>query len=705
MAIFKENNVPRDLILEIGVEELPHGFINPATEQIQQLARAAFDEKRVNYAHVGAHGSPRRLVLWVEQLNENQADLIQEIMGPAKHIAYDENGNPTKAAYGFARGKNGLVDDLYIKKTDKGEYIALTIKKTGQPTIDLLPETLKKIILSIAFPKTMRWSNKSIRFARPINWLLALYGEDVVPLDLDGIGSDRITYGHRYLSPGPFVVKKAGDYFNVIENAQILVNFNVRQQKIKAELNRVAHEIEATVVENEHLLNVVTNLVEVPHAIVCDYKPDYLILPDEVNIISLEEHQKCFSLRDKQGQLLPKFVQISNSDPKNDSTVKIGSERVIDARLADARFFYEEDQKSPLIDKVDALQEVLFQKQLGTVYDKVQRMSASVEEISQMLHLSPDHLAKCQRAVLLSKADLTTNMIGEKEFNKLQGFMGWQYARRNGEDAEVARAIFEHYQPRFADDVLPTTLTGAIVALADKLDTVVGCFGVGIIPTGSQDPYALRRAALGISRIILDRQFTLSIEVLIDISLKNLSDRITRIADEVKADVSNFFKQRLNTILSEDGFDYDVLDAVLSITYEYFADAKLRSESIQAIRKHPDFDSIAAANKRVTNILKKADEWPPVDVNLFEQDEEKTVYATYLEIKPRVNACIDQHDYSQALQLLVGLRKSIDNYFDHVFVMAEDEQLRLNRLAMLAEIKSTFDRIADFSKIVVSSEK
>ncbi len=694
----------KDLILEIGSEELPPGFINPVLKQLKEKSEKLFKQQRLRIEALETHGTPRRLILYVKNLRDRQDDLRQEHLGPARRIAFDKDGRPTKAALGFARGKGKTVEDLFIKTTDKGEYVGVVQKEAGRETALLLPELLKELMLSLTFPKTMRWGAKSICFARPINWILTLYGNDIVSFAIDGIKSGSITYGHRWISPGPFLVKDAAHYFEVISQAKIQCFSAKRKEYILQDLRHNAKKVDAVLVENDKLLDVVNNLVEVPHAVVGSFNPDYLVLPDEVIIATIEEHQKCFALMQSDGKLGSKFIQISNSSPDNDGNVRTGSERVIKARLADARFFYEEDQKTPLAAKVANLKNVLYQNDLGTVYEKVERISAITVTLSELAGLSPGEKLNCKRAAYLAKSDLVTNMIGEKEFAKLQGFMGWKYAEHDREEPTVARAIYEHYLPRFADDKLPETTEGSIVALADKFDTIAGCFAVGIIPTGSQDPYALRRAALGIVRIILDREFNFSLKRVVDNSLQQLSTKLKRKIETIRVEVLDFLKQRLNNILLDKGFDYDIIEAVLTSSFDNLIDAGQRTEAIQRIRQHPNFDSIATANKRVTNILKKVGPLALVDESKFEQVEEAKLFSAYQAVQEPVDRHINNHAYADALELLVDLRQPIDKFFDHVFVMVEDPNLRDNRLALLNEIKKTFDRIADFSKIVVSLE-
>jgi len=700
--------VYQNLLFEIGVEELPPGFINPALKQLREKAERLFGKYRLYVGSYRVEGTPRRLILCVQNLVSRQADLVREHRGPAKRIAFDKNGNPTKAAIGFARGKGKTVHDLIVKQTPKGKYIAVVQKESGKPTEELLPELLKKLLQSLTFPKTMRWGRHEIRFARPISWLLALFGEEPVTFQIDRIESGRVTYGHRWISPGPFAVKNADHYFEIMEQAGVCYDMAQRKQRTLSEMRDAAQKHDMELVENPALLDTVSNIVEIPHAVVGCFHTDFLELPDEMIITAIERHQKCFALRLPDGRLAPKFIQVSNSDPKNDDNVRVGSERVIAARLADARFFYLEDCKTPLSEKTLLLKNVIFQKDLGSIYEKVERMKSICKKLSESLSLSPEEKANSLRAAHLAKADLVSNMIGEKEFAKLQGFMGWKYAEMDGEHPAVAQAIFEHYMPRYANDQLPETIEGAVTSLADKFDTITGCFGVGITPTGSQDPYALRRAALGIVRIILDREFDLSLQSILDHALERLQGKLKQSADETLKNIEGFFRRRLDSILREEGFDYDITDAALTISFDNFIDTRKRAKAIQNMRRHPDFDSIATANKRVTNILKKTGVssklYQKVDPNKFDQEEEKALYRAYQEKRSIVEQHIDERAYDRALGLLVELRQPIDNFFDHVFVMVEDQGVRNNRLALMREIKRTFDRIADFSRIVVSAE-
>jgi len=693
----------KELLLEIGTEEIPSGYIPPALEGMEAGIKNLFEAHRIEFSGVKALGTPRRLTLYVSQVEERQRDSITEILGPAKRIAYDERGNPTKAAMGFARGQGVSVEELQVKTTDKGEYICVIKREEGGETRALLREILPKLITSLPFPKSMRWGERHLRFARPIHWMLALFGGETVDFQLDGLQSGEWTYGHRFLKPQAISVRGFSTYLQALKNAYVLVDPDERRESICKQMADMASQQGGRVLEDEELLNTVTFLVEYPVVLCGHFDPAYLKLPRELLITTMREHQKYFSVIDAReagvqgpAPLLPYFLAVSNLKARDMGVIQRGNERVLKARLADAQFFFQEDQKRPLEARVEDLKQVVFQEKLGTSYEKVRRF----KELALYLASRVDETAgpAVARVAELCKADLVTEMV--KEFPTLQGIMGSEYARLSGEPDEVVRGILEHYRPRFSGDQIPGSVSGALVSIADKLDTIVGCFGVNLIPTGSEDPYALRRQALGIIHIILGKGYSLSLRALISKSLELLRGKLLRPAEEVKKDVLEFFKVRFSNLLIGQGLRQDTVEAVLSVEFDDLVDAYQRIEALAEFRNDPHFESLLVAFKRVVNILPKnfSGEVHPA---LFEKEEERDLYQAVAKIKDLVTTALAQKEYRKALAEISTLRSPVDKFFTGILVMVENPEVRNNRLALLDSVAQLFKGFADFSKLAV----
>ncbi|NPV26840.1 MAG: glycine--tRNA ligase subunit beta [Firmicutes bacterium] len=689
----------KDLLMEIGTEEIPAKFMEPALAQLKSLAERALIEERLSAGEVMTYGTPRRLALYIKELAERQGDLVEEVKGPAKRVAFDEQGQPTKAAQGFARSQGVAVEDLVVKDTGAGEYVFATKRATGSPTEEVLPRLLPALITGLSFPKPMRWGYGELRFARPIRWLVALWGTEVIPFDLEGIKTGRETYGHRFLSQGPLTLKEPVEYLTKLEKAYVIVDQRRRKEMIWAQIQQLAAQHGGWVEPDEELLEEVTHLLEYPTALCGGFSEDYLVLPREVLITTMREHQRYFPVLDSQGNLLPKFITVRNGTADHLSVVQTGNEKVLRARLADAWFFYEEDLKTPLATNVEKLQKIVFQESLGTVYEKVERIRVLVRYLGQKLGLSDEQLADADRAAYLTKADLVTNMV--YEFPELQGIMGADYARQNGEKPNVAQAIFEHYLPRHAGDILPASVIGSLVSIADKIDTIVGCFAVGIQPTGSQDPYALRRQALGICHVILNQKLKLSLSDLINTAYSlyenKIKAKLTR--EDVLREVQEFLRQRIRNILMDRGVTYDVADAVLAAGYDDVVWAELRSQGIQVFRSQPNFAALLTAFTRANNLAKNA-VTSEVNVNIFAHKVEQALYDVLVAIQEKVQADLEQERIIPALEKIASLQPVIAEFFEGVMVMVEDEQVRNNRLALLKRISDFMGQIADFSKIV-----
>ncbi len=685
----------KELLLEIGTEEIPAAFLPKAMADMDDLIRKALKGERVQHGQVTAMATPRRLFLCVADLSEMQEDQVIEKLGPTRKAAFDDKGAPTKAAIGFARGQGLEISEIEIIDTDKGEYLCARKKIAGGPTAELLPVLLSKLILSIPFKKAMRWSNLEIRFARPIHWILAMYGGAVVPFSIENIQSGNASRGHRFMSPGSFAVSDCKDYLEKTKNAYVVVDPEERKKIIGEEAHRVAANVSGKPFIDDDLLQTVTFLVEYPTAVCGSFDPAYLDLPREVLITTMMSHQKYFPVVDDNGKLLPHFITINNTLARDPSVVTRGNEKVIRARLSDARFFFEEDRKISLDQRFEDLQKVVYHTLLGTSYEKVLRFRNLAAQIAEKIN--PDLKESVDRTAVLAKADLDTQMVGE--FSELQGVMGREYALLAGENPIVARAVYEHYLPLAAGGELPVTEEGAIVSIADKLDTITGFFSVNLTPSGTADPYALRRQALGVINIILDKAYPLKLDELIAYSLDNLQDRIKRPAMDVKSDVMEFFKARFENQLISQGHPYDVVDAVVTAGFSDLTETLKKIVAMETFRSHVDFQPLAVAFKRVSNILKDF-QGGAVQESLFQAGEERELYRVFLGVRAKALTYLDGRHYESALVEMASLRAPVDSFFDAVMIMAKEEDIKYNRLSLLEEISSLFRRVADFSKLV-----
>ncbi len=692
--------MPRDLLLEIGTEEIPARFMPATLEQLKTKAQERLAEARLNFSTVKAAGTPRRLVLYVRDLADRATDLEVEIKGPPKKVAFDAEGKPTRAALGFARNQGIEVSELVVKEIEGGEYVFASVRDEGRPAEEILPQLLPDLILSLTFPKTMRWGSGDLRFVRPIHWLLALLGDEVIPFSLAGIKAGRETYGHRFLSKGPISIAEPGEYYEKLREHYVIVDPEERKQMIREQCEELARQHGGKVLWDEELLEEVIYLVEYPTALVGSFKDEYLDLPMEVVITPMKEHQRYFPLTDLAGELLPLFITVRNGTAENLDIVREGNEKVLQARLADAKFFYEEDQKIPLADRVEKLKNIVFLEGLGTIYDKVERVRELARFIVEALGLEEPVRSLVDRTVLLSKADLTTNMV--YEFDELQGIMGREYALLSGENPVVAQGIYEHYLPRFAGDELPQTMVGNIVSIADKLDSICGCFGIGITPTGSADPYALRRQAYGIVNILLTADLNLELSTLVEYTL-NLYRRLNILKQdlgEVQEQILDFFAARIKNACRDRGAAYDSIDAVMAVGFDNVARLWSRLEAVEKIRRQPEFPGFLAMFNRVHNLARQATGTEVCSPALFQEEAEKELYASYRELLPQIEEALAGQEYPMVLAKLFTLQQPINRFFDDVLVMAREEEIKNNRLALLREIDQLFLTLADFSKIV-----
>jgi len=685
----------KELLLEIGAEEIPAGFVPQALIDLERIAQRELEASRVDFDGIKTFGTPRRLVLVIEAVSEKQRDEESKKIGPSKQAAFDVQGNPTKAAIGFAKGQSVPVESLTLVQTEKGEYLCAVRKEQGRPTVELLAAFLPKWILSIPFQKSMRWADVPIRFARPIHWVLALFGGEVVPFEVGNIRSGNSTYGHRFMHSGPIPVKDFQSYLQKTREAFTIVDPMERKKRIEEEMIREGARVSGRILSDEDLLDEVNFLVEYPVALCGTFDGKFLSLPREVLIHSMKEHQRYFPVEDDHGKLLAHFVCISNIDPRSREVVVKGNEKVLRARLSDAAFFFEDDLKIPLDRRVEQLKKVVFQAKLGTSYEKMVRFKQLALWMVQ--RIDPQLREAVERASHLCKADLVTGMVGE--FPKLQGIVGREYARLSGERPEVSEAIYEHYLPGFAGDRLPSGPVGDIVSIADKMDTIVGCFGVGLVPTGTADPFGLRRQALGIIRIIVEKKYPFSLRELIGESEKQLKEKMERTVEEVRNDVLDFFRVRYQNFLLDRKVPFDVTEAVLSVSFDELPDVHGRIDALQKAREWKDFESIVIAFKRAMNILKGSPPEGQITPSLFAESAEQSLYQSFLRAKEKIDSLLKKRDYPAALLEMTRMKKPIDDFFDGVMVMVEDGTIRNNRLALLDEIGKLFLQIADFSKL------
>lgn len=684
----------KEIFLEIGTEEIPAGFLPKAMADMERMIRKELDDARLGYGTVRTFATPRRLALAVSEVGEHQPTLRIEAMGPARQIAYDTEGNPTKAALGFARGQGVAAADLKLVQTDKGEYLFVEKEVAGRPTAELMMEILPRLVTGITFKKSMRWKDLDVRFARPMHWIVALFGGRVVPFTHGNLTSGNASRGHRFMAPQEFTVSGCDDWLAKCSKHFVTADQVERRATIRAQVEATAQAAGGRTALDEGLLEEVSYLVEDPTPLCGTFEEKYLQLPRELLITSMRTHQRYFTVEDAQGKLLNKFITVANTRPEDPSVVIKGNQKVIRARLSDAMFFWEEDQKVTLESHLEDLKNVIYQAKLGTSFAKVERFTRIACSLAE--RFEPQAVALTERAARLAKCDLETKMV--YEFPELQGIMGREYSRLEGENPRVSTAIFEHYLPTEAGGTLPSDNLGAFVSIADKIDTICGCFGVGLVPTGSADPYALRRSAIGALNIILARGYAVSIPDLVAQSLDLLTDKLTRPQAEVQTEVVEFIRLRLVNMLTTRGFAGDVVDAVLSARFDVPQDALARIEALTALKGAADFEPLAVAFKRAGNIIKGGVDAPVQEV-LFEADCERQLALALESVRATVASQVQRADYAAALQAIAGLRPAVDAFFDGVMVMAEDEKVRTNRLALLTQLAGLFADIADFARI------
>lgn len=679
------------LLLEIGTEEIPARFIPGAMAGLKNLGANIFEEYRIDYGEIKSFATPRRLVLMIDGVSMMQRDVTKEVYGPAKKAAFDEQGNPTKAAVGFANSLDINTSDLIIKKKGKGEYVVAVMEEKGIETKSVLPELVKKIVLSLHFPKTMRWGNSSLSFVRPIHWIVSLFGTETLHIEIDGIKSGNMTRGHRFLSPASFQIKETSSYMSLLENNFVILDQEKRKTFIRKGISNLAESVNGQPLTDEELLDIVTNLVEFPVPVLCSFSEEYLDLPKELLITVMRDHQKYFAVQNDRGKLLNKFVVISNTRAENAETVRVGAERVIRARFDDAKFYFKEDRKKSLDSRVEDLKQVTFHDELGTLFEKTNRISAIASFLAEMINAS----LKDNRAARLSKTDLITGVV--REFPELQGVMGKYYSGYDGEGNEIAQALEEQYMPKFFGGRLPETETGALLSLADKIDNISAFFSIDLIPTGSEDPFALRRQAMGIISILLDRGFTITLRETFEKALRNLS--VIKSKGNVLENILSFMEQRVEFVLSSMGYDQDSIKSVLSFSSDYpMRTITGRIEALKKFKGENIFPDFLLAIKRVNNILSKTP-LPPVREDLLLQDEEKALHSSLLLVTEKTWALIRDENFLDALNVFSQLTTLVNNFFDRVLVMDKKEEVKANRLSLLREIWMVASLLTDFSKL------
>lgn len=693
----------KDLLFEIGIEEIPARFMEPALNQLQTIMTENLAEAGLQYEKLAAYGTPRRITLMIEGLDEVQPDRSTESKGPAVKAAYGADGQPSKALLGFCRGQGIEPADVLTKEIKGVEYVYAVKQIAGRPTAELLPEMLSAAVHKIYFPKPMRWAYNEMRFARPIRWLVLLFGADVLPLEIAGVAAGRISRGHRFLGSDSVEIACPAEYLDTMQKAYVIVDQSVRREKIWQQIKAVASVAGGTVKPDEDLLSELVYILEYPTALLGRFDKKYLEIPEELVVTPMREHQRYFPVYDAAGEkLLPNFITVRNGNSRHLEIVAAGNEKVLSARLADAAFFWDEDRSHALIDNAPRLEHIVFHEKLGTLSAKVARVQKLALSIAEKLGYAAEDVRDTERAALLMKCDLVSNAV--YEFTELQGIMGEYYAKNDGETEQVAAAIREHYLPRFTGDELPKTKAGVALALADRLDSLAGFFSRKMIPTGSQDPYALRRAAIGVSQILLRYELELDLAELCAEALalyEGVKQEMT--AEETLAAMNNFFRQRVDNILAEEGVTYDVINAVAGLELAVPLVNYRKAHALADFKQGEDFAQLMAGYNRAANLLKNVKGEFAVEPKLFEVDAERELLAAEDEAAAKVAAAVAEQNYPAALKALAAIRPQIDAFFEAVMVMADDAKVRDNRLALLQKLIGLTAELGELSQLVAKA--
>ncbi|WP_349432744.1 glycine--tRNA ligase subunit beta [Methylomarinum sp. Ch1-1] len=683
----------KPLLFEIGCEELPPKSLQKLSISLGNNITAGLREADLDFAAVKVYATPRRLAVIIDELCASQADKLVEKRGPSILAAFTDDGSPSKAAEGFARSCGVTVEQLGRLKTEKGEWLAFNQNVQGQPTETLIPELLQKSIQQLPIAKRMRWGSGETEFARPVHWVLLLFGDQVIDCEILGQKTGRATRGHRFHAPDPINIEQPCDYVDsLLKKGKVVADIEQRKNMIRKCAHEAAAAVDGIAHIEEDLLEEIAAINEWPVPVTGNFDPRFLDLPVEVLITTMQTNQKYFPVKNAQGGLLPHFITFSNIESSRPESIQHGNERVIMPRLADAEFFWNQDRKQKLEDRVASLESIVFQKKLGTLADKTRRVSFLAEHIAGQMQVD---VSLAKRAAMLAKTDLLTDMVGE--FTSLQGIMGRYYALADQEPEEVAVALEEQYYPKQSGSATPTTQTGQVVSIAEKIDTLCGIFSAGLIPTGDKDPYALRRATLGILRIIIENKLDLDVIDLIDVALAQFSHDFDKSA--TRQILSDFVFDRLKGYCLDKGYRADEFEAVISVKPGKPLDFMQRLQAVKDFRQLPEAESLAAANKRIINILKKADGNVAKQIGTLVEAQEKQLLADANAAEADITPLLNNKNYQAALYRLAQLRKPVDAFFDHVMVNTEDQELRSSRLALLAMLSDQFLKIADVSKL------
>jgi glycyl-tRNA synthetase beta chain len=691
------------LLLEIGTEEIPAGYIVPALEAMSATLSKKLTDARIEHGRLQIYGTPRRLAVTVEDVATKQQSVKSEVIGPPANIGFDGNGEATMAGQKFAEKVGVPLSKLKIKETPKGSYLSAEKSERGLSTQTLLKEILPSVILSTPFPKKMRWAGLDIEFARPIHHILALLGKSVVSFKLGNLKSGRYTQGHSFMAPAKIKLSRPDEYLDKLRAAQVVADIRERRKILEQGIAVVAEELNGGILPDEELVDINNNLVEYPIPVAGNFDAEFLEVPDEILINAMREHQKYFAVVDRNQNLMPCFIAVNNTAARDLALSATGHQRVIRARLADAQFFYRGDLEVTNDERVEKLKKVLFQAELGTVFEKSERVARIAEVLAASTEEGDELKRQVTRAARLSKSDLVSQVVGE--FPKLQGVMGRIYATIAGEAADVAAAIEEHYRPVYSGAPLPETLVGAMVSIADKIDSICGCFSVGLIPTGASDPYALRRQGIGIVQIMNAKGLAFPLRDLIRCSLEQFGEKSASDMDGILERVYTFLQNRISHLLAEEGFSRDVIAAVVSVSVDDVPNVRNRVKALESLKARPDFEPLAIGFKRVVNIIRKsglAEESAipgAVDTGLFEHDSEGALLDKFKAVDLKVSEAMTGNDFDRALVEIASLKDAVDRFFDGVMVMAEDAAIRRNRLALLGQIAALFGKFADFSKL------
>jgi len=687
------------LLLEIGTEELPPKALLKLATAFANGVRDGLEKAELDFAEVNYFATPRRLTVMITGLDTAQADKEVLKRGPAVKAAYNDAGEPTPATLGFAKSCGAEIAELETMETDKGSWLTYLAQEKGKTTVELIAEIAETALSRLPIPKRMRWGTGSIEFVRPVHWVVAMFGTETIDCSILGIKAGNQTFGHRFHHPDAIQLKSADSYLQQLEETgKVIADFDRRKTVIKEAVEKVAEEASGQAVIDKDLLNEVTALVEWPAVISGVFDKKYLSLPNEVLIATMQDHQKYFPVVDKKNNLLPCFITVANIESKSPDVIRQGNQRVITPRLSDAEFFWQRDNETTLADLRTKLAGVVFQQKLGSLYDKSERIASLATTIANLLGAD---IKLAERAAALSKCDLLTELVAE--LPELQGIIGRYYAINNGEDKEVATALDEQYMPRFAGDQIPQTKTGQIISIADKLDTLVGIFAIGKAPTGDKDPFALRRAALGVLRIMIEGKLELDLDTCLEEAVENYADlaKDKLAKDELVSQVFDFMMERLRRYYVDQDISVDNFEAVLMRKPVQPYDFHRRLNAVVQFRKLPEAESLAAANKRIGNILKQADNQDNIQISdsLLKEDAEQKLAAALKAIVKKVTPLLDNSEYEQALSELAGLKNDVDTFFDDVMVLCDDVALKNNRLALLSQLSNLFLKTADISRL------